>query len=165
MHILISGPIDEEVLSKLIEAYNKLEEEGTGQLHIMFESAGGQTDVGEAIIELINRYKDVTTITFYGMVASMGFQIAACVRCVRKVLDTAYAICHLSRWQTQILEGGKALDDFSRFKEKKMKRILASSVEFYEGLGFKEDEITEMKTGKDVFIDAPRLQKMLKNPK
>lgn len=161
MNILLKGPVDETMLTELVKAYNELEEKG-GQLHIFFTSEGGEVTTGEAIIELINRYAQATSFTVCGVIASMGFVITAKVACVKSILDSSFGILHFSRWGTQILEGGKALDDFARFKEKKMKKQLNKSIEFYEGLGLKEDELEAMKKGEDIFVDADRLKKLLK---
>jgi ATP-dependent protease ClpP protease subunit len=161
MNIVLEGPINADSLTELVKAYNDLEEKG-GQLHIFFNSEGGEVTSGEAMVELINRYAEVSTLTIYGLIASMGFVIAAKTKCKKIVLDTAYAIVHLSRWTTRILEGGKPLDEFARFQEKNMKKTLGKSTKFYEELGFNEDELTELKAGKDLFLDSTRLKKIIK---
>ncbi len=161
MNLLLKGAVDDEMLDKLVKAYNDIEEKG-GPLHIFFDSEGGSVTTGEAIIELINRYAQVTTFTVSGMIASMGFIIFAKISCIKTMLDSSFAILHLARWGTQILEGGKPLDDFSKFKEMQMRRGLKKTIEFYELLGLKEDEIELMRAGKDLHFDAVRVRKMLK---
>lgn len=161
MNILLKGGVDDEMLDKLTKAYNEIEEKG-GPLHIFFASEGGDVTTGEAIIELINRYTQATTFTVCGMIASMGFVIFAKVNCIKSILDNSFAILHLARWGTQILEGGKPLDDFSKFKEIQMRKGLKKTIEFYEGLGLKEEEVQAMKEGKDLFLDAFRVRKMFR---
>ncbi len=161
MNIIINDGIGERTLQNLADAYNDLEEKG-GSLNIFLESQGGSVAHGEAMIELINRYAQGTTLTAFGLIASMGFKIFAEAQCQKKVLDSAYAICHLSRWNSEVLEGCVAADDFAKFKERKMKKILNKSLKFYEELGFKEEELTCMKQGKDVHLDSDRLKKMFK---
>ena len=161
MNAILSNEVDEEMLENLVKTYNELEEKG-GNLHIFLASQGGDVTIGEAIIELINRYQPVTTVTAYGVLASMGFKIFADVKCVKTVLNSAFAIVHLSRWGTQILEGGKPLDDFARFKEANMKKGLKKSLTYYANLGFSEKEVDDLKQGKDLFLDSDRLKKMFK---
>lgn len=162
MNLVIEEEISSDTLKKLAEAYNELETRPTPVLHIFFSSGGGDSTAGEAIIELINRYKEITTLTVYSFIQSMAFDIFFKVKCQRVILSTTIGMAHLHRWSTNVKDGGTNLDYFDDFKKEVMKANLKPRIAFYKELGLREDEIQWITDGEDLFLDAKRLEKMLK---
>lgn len=161
MNLSISEGINHDTFEKLVTAYNDLEEKGGQQMHIFLTSPGGDSMLGEAMIELINRYQTVTTLTAYSFIQSMGFDIFFKVQCPRVVLPSTVGMIHLHRWTIDIKDGGSDLDYFDTFKKNHMKKLLQPRIEFYRNLGITEKEIEWILGGDDLFVEASRIEKML----
>lgn len=161
MILLLEGNIDEAMLQKLIDAYNMLDEKG-GRLDIIFHSGGGEVETGYAIIDLINLNATRTTLTAFLRIGSMATNIFFETICPRKITRGTRGMFHLRSWDHTIVEGGNSRDKYEAWRAKLMKTSLKSTIIFYKSLGITEEEIEQIISGEDLFVDEKRLEKMLK---
>lgn len=166
MILNLKDDINEGMLQLLIDAYNKLEFTGTGELErltIYFSSNGGENTSTAAIIDLINKNKDITTIIAYENLLSNGFRLFYAVECDRELLDTTIGMYHLTRNEgVRLYEGLKDQNhSYDLFVKKKLNNFnyLNSTHKLVE---FTEEELQEIKNHNDMWFDYKRLKQMLK---
>lgn len=76
--IMLCGPINDETATETIAQLEYLDQNGTDDIKLYINSAGGSVSSGMAIVDAMNRCKcDVATICT-GMAASMGAFILSC---------------------------------------------------------------------------------------
>lgn len=160
MLINLSGDVDYEMLNQLIKAINTLKQEET--LNIYFTaSSGGQVDVAEAIIDLVNENNDRVKITFYGEVFSAGMMIFFKSKCTKKLLPDTTGMYHYSWQAVNISEGGKATDAYDIFALKEMKKSKLRTLQYLTTTKLTEKEIKQIKLGKDLYISHERMLELL----
>lgn len=150
MIISITGEVGPDTLEGLIKAYNDITEKDT--LEIYLNSLGGSVASAEAIIHLINKNNDRTTIIAYGEISSAAFDIFFRATCDKFILRDTYSRIH-NIVNTQ---------DFEKMPIPWVKEYNEASAKFFEKLGIKKSEILKIKKGQEVYLTFDRLIEMLR---
>jgi len=166
MILNLKGEINEDMLQLLIDGYNKLEFLGTGELEkliIYFSSGGGENASTTAILNLINRNKDITTFIAYENLLSNGFRLFYAIKCNKELLESTIGMYHLTRNDSmRLYEGLKDQNhSYDAFVKKKLGNFnyLNST---HELVNFTDEELEGMKNHNDLWFDYKRLKQMLK---
>lgn len=161
MILILNDEMNNAMLEKLAAAYNELNEKQLPVLQLFLSSPGGETNIGAAMRELINRHSERTIVTAYSYIESAAFDLFFKVGCARVILPTTIGTAHISRWCVIKGEGGIDLDRREAFKTSHLRSTINERVEFFKALGMTDNEISLMKRGEDIYLDSKRLQKML----
>lgn len=162
MIIGITGEVNNDSFEKLVKAYNELKEKE--DLEIYLNSEGGYTDYAEAIIDIINTHREVTSMVGYGELLSAGFDIFFRSLCEKSLLRGTLGMAHLSRVETSItIKSGKTQDEHEAGYKKWSKKDKIERLLFYEKLGMTQSELLKIKSGKEVYFDFDRLAELLKH--
>lgn len=161
MILIINDDITHKTLEDLANAYNQLDEKQISILQIFLTSNGGETHVGEAMAEIINRNASRTLLTIHSFIESAAFDLFFSVNCARLILPTAIGTAHISRWAVVTGEGGIMMDDREAFKVKSLKTTLKTRLDLFKSIGMTDDELERIKNGDDLYFDAKRLNTML----
>ena len=159
MELILEGDVDSLMLKTLIDAYNDLPSGDV--LNIYFSSPGGNITTGEAIINLINRRANATTLTAFFGLESCAFNIFFKSKCYREILPSVIGMIHLTTWGGSIKEG-LVTEPRTEFIKKEMKRSLAINTNFFRELGVSEEELLKYKKGEEVYFNDEQLKRMLK---
>lgn len=156
----ISGAIDQDAFGKIIKAYNDLSPDG--ELQIYINSSGGDPEIGDAIVDLINNNSEITTLIGYGKLCSACFDLYFKTRCTKRLLNGTIGMAHLSRveMETFTITDNKERMEADVYKkwwnEDKNKRL-----KFYEEIGLEKKEILKIKKRGDVYFQHNRLLELL----
>lgn len=158
MIINLSGEVGYGMFNELIKAVSGLKE----NLHIYFTTAdGGQTDVAEGMVDLINKNKDMIEICFYGEVFSAGMMIFLKTECRKCVLPDTTGMYHYAWQEVTITEGGKPSAAYDIFCMKEMKKAKLRTIEYLKTTKLTEKEIKYVKTGKDLYLSHERMLELI----
>lgn len=162
MVLVLDERITAESLKKLAEAYNQSLPKGEF-LDIYISTEGGEMPTAEAMVNMINRYQALTTLTAFREICSAGIDIFYKAECAKEIVEGTIGMIHSGRWNVNISDGGHVADEYDEFKKASMKKGAKDRIEFFKSLGFKEEEINRITVDKkDLWIDTARLEKMLK---
>lgn len=159
--ININETLSGAVLDKLIKFYNKRHNDADCTIYI--STSGGCTLATEAIIDLINRYKSITTIIAYGKLFSSGFDVFFRTSCKKILLPSSVGMYHLSSLELTYNENGKPnyksdVQDLKYIKAQKERTMSVAT-----SLNFTEKESKKLSKGKDVYFQYNRLKELLEN--
>lgn len=160
MIIDITGAITQEAFGRIVDSYNELQQEDF--IDIYLNSTGGETDFGDAILDIINKNSGVTTLTAYGKICSSAFDIFYKAKCSKRLLDGTIGMAHLSRIEMENLtvtdsrERGEVTFYRKWWAGDKKKRL-----QFYEELGMETKELSRIKKGENVYFQYNRLLELL----
>ena len=160
MTIHINGKVNDEMLEKFIQMYNA----ESSEYIVYFSSSGGSTDTATAIIDLINRHSEKTTLICYWQILSAGFKIFYESVCNREITNNSIGMWHFGESDLTIDDRGKMpyIQDVLILKRNKTigyNNTLGLALK----LGFNDAEIRRLKKGKDVYLLADRLNTFLNN--
>jgi len=158
----IRGNVDNEMLEKFIQMYNT----ESSEYIVYFSSAGGSCDTANAIVHLINKNAEKTTIICYWQILSAGFKIFYESKCKREITENSIGMWHLGMSDLTIDDSGKMpyIQDVLILKRNKTIGY-NNTLELALKLGFNDAEIKRLKKGKDVYLLADRLNKFLESQK
>lgn len=159
MILNLSGEVNYETLNQLVRGLNELRV--GDNLHIYFTTEGGQVDVAESVIDIVNKNKDKIEIIFYGEVFSAGMYIFLKADCQKWVLPDTTGMYHYSWQEVTIKEGGKPSSAYDIFAMKEMKRAKTRTVEYLKTTKLTDKEVNSIKAGKDVYFSYERMLALL----
>lgn len=158
----ISGIIDQEAFSKITRAYNELEL--SEPLIIYLNSQGGDPDIADAIVDVINSSDgpNPTILIAYGKIFSAAFDLFYKAQCTKRLLDGTIGMAHLSEIEMDSFIVTDTKDTISAstlrkwWAEDKKKRL-----SFYEKMGIEKKDLMKIKKGEDVYFQHERLLELL----
>lgn len=160
MILHLSGDIDYKTMDSLVNAMNNLKSEDN--LHIYFTCPeGGLTDVGEAVIDFINKNHSRIGMTYYGEIFSAGMVIFLKTKCLKFLLPDTRGMFHFAWQEVTITEGGKPTPGYDAFSMKEMKKSKQRSLEYLKTTKLSTKEINDIKKGKDVYFPYERLLELI----
>lgn len=160
MILHLSGDVDYEMFNNLTKSFNMLKDEE--RLYIYFTCPqGGMTDVGEALVDFVNKNKDSIDIFFYGELFSTGMIIFLATDCQKEILKDTRGMYHFAWQEININQTGKPTEDYDIFSMKEMKRSKAQTIEFLKNTKLSDKELTLIKKGKDVYFSYDRMRELI----
>lgn len=159
MILNLSGEVNYEMLNQLVRSLNDLRQ--GDRLHIYFTTDGGQVDVAESIIDMVNKNKEYIGITFYGEVFSSGMYIFLKATCEKWILPDTTGMYHYSWQEVTIKEGGKPSSSYDIFCMKEMKKAKNRTIEYLKTTKLTDKEINAIRAGKDVYFSYERMLALL----
>ncbi len=163
MIIYLDGDVEDDMLNRLIEAYNniKIAAIPNDNLVIYLSSCGGSTAIGSAIVHLINLNNDITSIVAVEGIQSAALDIFLKSDCKKEVLDGAWGMVHLAYSTIRIIEGGSPKADMDIFWNKEMKLSKTKTIKQLKSFPFNADELAQISEGKDVYLSNKRLRELV----
>lgn len=164
MIITLEGTVDSTMFNKLINSYNLLREDAEKDLEmiIYLSSCGGNSYIANAIIDLINKHAQCTTLIAASHILSAAFSIFFQTKCLKQIVPATIGMDHLAKIDSQITEGGTIMGAEDQFSLKVMRRSKKESLSFYESIGMKQEWIDDILDGRDVYFTTKELETMLK---
>lgn len=156
----ICDHITQQTLDSIIEVYNSLEK--TDELIIYLNSSGGDYNAMEAILDLINNNKEITTLIGYGCLFSSAFELFFSVTCKKRLIGGCTGMYHQSVIDITVNEQWKT--EFQSDKSKKlymMGYMHSKTLETCNRLKMSDSEIKSIKNGKDLYFDPIRMHNFL----
>lgn len=160
MVLHLYNEVDHNLLGILVNALNLLKSEEILTIYFTCPS-GGYTDVGEAIIDLININKDKINLILYGEIFSTGMLIFLKTKCSKKLLPDTRGMYHFSWQGINMNEAGKPITSYDEFSLIEMKKSKIRSLEFIKSFSFNEKEKKAIKQGQDVYLSYDRMKELL----
>jgi ATP-dependent protease ClpP protease subunit len=161
MRLLLSGEINEDLFTKLIDFYNSLGEE---KAEIYLNSIGGARDYVEPMVDVINENKEHTVVIGFGQLMSSAFDIFFLINSRKIILDGTIGMTHLS--SICLSQDVKLVKDFKIETAEYLKDLeYDNAVKFklYKSIGLTKTELNRIKKGEDVYFQYDRLSDLLKN--
>ena len=160
MILNICGEVNYEMFTSLTKAYTSLVKGDI--LYIYFSSPeGGSTDAAEAVIDIINTNKELTSLIFYGENYSSGMHIFLKTICSKRILRDTRGMYHFS-WQEMIIsEGGKPSSDYDKFSLKEMKNSLIKTIAYLKTTKLTEKEIKIISKSKEMYFTYDRMLELI----
>lgn len=161
MILHLNGVINQDLLEKLIDAYNALPPETTLEIYLCSE--GGENSTAAAMIDLINEHSDITVVKAYNLLASNGFKLFYEVTCEKYILPETIGMYHLTKHPSLAhYEGNtKHNADYDEFIKKGLNNYSYMN-QVKNLVNFTEAELKNIKLNYDVWFDTKRLMTMLK---
>lgn len=162
MILSINTEINNEVLDRLVRTYNELKE--NEKLEVYFSSEGGDVEIGEAIIDLINEHADITSVVGYGTISSAAFDIFFRITCPKSILISTLGMAHSMRVELDKYDLSSKTDQ-QEFKAQKewAKEHEKYRLDVYEKIGLNKKELTDIKKGNDVYFQFNRMIELVKH--
>lgn len=159
MVIGITGSIETDNLDKLMAAYNECPDKM--EIYLNCEN-GGDPDIAEAIIHIVNKNKEKTTIIGYGRLFSAAFDLFYKTTCNRLLLPGSIGMVHLSRVEISSLSVANETDKSeANIYKKWFNEDKKSRLKFYEELGLGKTYISKIKKGQDVYLQYDKLLELM----
>lgn len=160
MILHLAGEVDYNMMDTLIKAFTSLTMGDS--LHIYFTCPeGGLSDVAVALIDFINKNKEVIGITFYGELFSCGMVIFLSTQCDKWVLNDTRGMYHFAWQEMNISEGGKPSSAYDIFSMSEMKKCKEKTIDFLKTTKLNEKEISNIKKGRDTYFTHVRMLELL----
>lgn len=158
MNIIIDSEIDEESVKAFVEEVNMTEDKT--QIVVYLNSIGGDPTLVPLLRDVMERYQ--VKLIACSRVFSSALDLFLTTNTPREVLDHTESLFHRS-----IIQGMKIDKDCNVLVEKKLKKIWKETV-WAKGLPeifleLSEQELKQVKNGKDLYFSADELRKALKN--
>lgn len=160
MILNINESISNAVTDKIINSLNQLKP--GEKLFIYLCTEGGDVEVAESIVHIINNNVDIIEMVGYGKLYSAGFNIFFRCLCHKIILHGTVGMCHYSYIAVNLNENGTVSDKADRMNKMWLKNQRQYTIEFCKNLNMTEKEITEIKKGGDVYFLFNRMQDFLK---
>lgn len=157
--VLLSGDVDERMVSVLEDAYREEREEYI----IYLQSEGGSVWLSDYIIDMINIHKEKTTLVILGFLASSAVNIFLESECKKVIKDSAYLMIHkmyIKAYITGVKNNDEDGNVISQELEKQNKQMLNKYISSFK---LNELEINKFKRGEDIYISSKRMKKLFKN--
>ena len=161
MIVYLNGDIAQETIDKLAEALNKLGKNKT--LKIYLNTNGGDANIMEAILQVIDDNKDRVELIGSGFLFSAGFNIFFRATCKRRLVPDTVGMAHFIWTDAEIDQTGRAKSAFGKFQLKEMKRSKKAYIEFFKELGLTSTEINDIKKGNEHYFTQERMKELLNN--
>jgi len=164
MQILnIVGDIDEDMIYCFTEDYNKLKLDQPVTIYL--NTGGGDTSIGDAIIDIINTSPFDITLVAAGYIYSAGFDIFFSSNCKKRILPGTLGMIHFSYAMVDINENGQTSTPHAKFLISEMKNSKANTVERLRELGLTPTELKKVNSNADCFFTTQRLNELLDGQK
>lgn len=155
-----NGDITNDKFQKLIDTLDLLKVKEV--MIIYLNSDGGDAEVMEALIHVINNNADRLSLIGYGKLYSAAFDVFFQARCQRDVLRGTVGMCHHMRIGMEISKSNEYHGEDKANKDLIMLQRLHAQ-KMMKDMGMKNTEILRINKGEDVYFQTPRLLQFLKN--
>jgi len=156
--ILFDDKIEIETIRKLID---DIESKDDNEITIYFTTSGGQSFVGDIIIDYFNTTKREITLIGLWMINSAGFLIFfKSTGLKERRFINAHSVLHLMNRDTNIVES-KDKDQYEYFLNKQLENDNKELIEFYRSVGVSEKYINKINKFWDVYLDNNELNELL----
>lgn len=125
-------------------------------------SEGGEVDSAEAVIHIINNNLDIIEMVSYGNIESAGFIVFFKSKCHRIILPGCMGMFHQTNVKVEINESSTSYDARTKADKEWMKIQKEQTLKLCKELHMTDKEMLDIKRGKDVYFQYPRMQEMLK---
>lgn len=105
MILKLEGEINDDMLDKLIDAYNILPD--GDNIDIYFSSMGGDERIMSVILHLINLNCDKTVLYAYDTIASSAFELFFMVNCKKQYIGGVIGMYHMASASLDYNENGQ----------------------------------------------------------
>jgi hypothetical protein len=163
MILVIDKKIDIETLHSVVDFYNQINSSSDkDDATIYLKCSGGNYGEMLAVIDIINKNKDKTTLIAYHCIASAGFELFYSAQCERIILNACLGMYHLGSTDITFNTNNKPSypSDKATYQLHK-DYYLPFTMSFCDYLGFTEKEKRIIKKGDDVYFKTDRLRDFL----
>lgn len=158
MIVTIEGNVGPKMLSKITNALSDITK--GDNLVLYFSSEGGCADTSTAIVDVINKNKDIVSLIFYGQLFSAGMQIFLFTECYKEILEGTRGMYHFA-WQSMMIsEHGRPTSDYDLFSMREMKETKDENINKLKNK-LTAKEIQSISKGKDVYFSYKRMKELL----
>ena len=157
--IYFIGEITNTSTQDFIKQFNSIDK--TIPFNIYINSEGGDIAHADVIIDLINQYSELITLTAVGQISSAAFNIFFFTNCKKQVLPQTIGMCHSSWTSVYFNETGKPITEFDKLVVQEMKRAQSVNLDKLKDLGLTPTELKKVKAGKDCYFTDIRLKELL----
>jgi ATP-dependent protease ClpP protease subunit len=162
MILKLTGDIDEQALSNVIESYNNLPQDDI--LDIYLKSRGGEYGYMEAIIDLIEKNKEKTYLNAFYEIGSCAFELFYSVTCTRNIIGGCIGMYHQAYIPLDINERKRPRDSEDKTRLDYMKTYMHDvTTNLCNNIGMSILEINKIRTDTDVWFSNERLWEFLAN--
>lgn len=162
MILRLNGTIDDDMLSKLIDFYNEVGKEENKSAIIYFSSNGGSCVSSDAMIDLINYHKDITTLVGYNALFSSAFDLFFNTECKHKFAGGVIGMYHQAETGININEMGRTISDEDKVKKDYVTIYCKDKTnQMMLKLKFVTNIKDKIKKGKDVWFTTLQMENFL----
>lgn len=160
MIINLYGPVDDMMVSRLIEGLNNKED----SIHYIYlKTEGGDLACQDAIVHLLSENADRCILIGYGYLFSAGFNIFFKSECPKALLPDTIGMAHFAASFLRITETGKPnMSGPDAFYLKNLKITKTTTMKFFKSLAFTQQELKEVSDGKEVWFTTKRMNELFK---
>jgi hypothetical protein len=160
MILSLRGSINEEMLDKVINAYNNISEKE--RLTIYLNSTGGNVSISDTITNIINQNSTKTFLIAYGTIYSSAFKLFFEADCPKSLAPTCIGMFHQSTMPIVMNENFKpSFAEDHCFNKLLTNFCKPETIRFCEYLEFTAKELQKIKRDEDVYFLPDRLQEFL----
>lgn len=155
----IDEDLDDEIENRLLEVLNGLEEKDT--LTLWITSRGGNSDIGNNLIDLIQNDDRIVKVKFYWQVSSVAFRIMINTPLYKRVInDDVWSIIHCQTRSSDYRDRLKE-DYHTEFLHHIMNVANNRFGERLIDIGISKDEIeTKFLKGEDIYLTYEDIMKL-----
>lgn len=156
----IAGDIDQELMHEMSEFYNELTPED--KVYVFLCSDGGSSYSKEAILNILEIYKDNTTLIGYGCLASAAFELFMDYTGERQLTSTCCGMYHRAKTTIALSSNGRARAEEDIFGQKEIKRVHWAYAEaLMSRLEMKPADRKKIASGRDVYFTHEEMKNFL----
>ena len=160
----INGDIDEELMHEFSEFYNGLVE--GDKVFVFLCSDGGSSFAKEAILGILEIYKDITTLIGYGCLASAAFELMFEYTGNREMTATCCGMYHRAAGKIVLSSTGKPKAAEDVFAQKEINRThWPSAMLLMEHVHMDKRDIKKISKGEDVYFTHEQMKSFLETSK
>ncbi len=160
----IAGDIDQELMHEFSEFYNGLAE--GDKVFVFLCSDGGMSSYKEAILGMMEIYKDITCLVGYGCLSSAAFELFFDYTGARELTGTCCGMYHRATTSIVTDSSGKPKGTESIFSQKEIKRThWAYAQGLMAHIGIEYKDINKITSGADVYFTCEQMKYFLETSK
>lgn len=161
MILKLTGDINEEMLDKVIEAYNDLPEDGI--LYIYLRSRGGDFLFMQPILNIINLKANNTRLIGFCELGSCAFELFFRAACKKYLLNGCIGMYHQSTFPIETNERNKPHDAEDKIRYDYMENFARNNtMSLCDDLHFTKYEIERIDEGVDYWFSVDRMNEFMK---
>lgn len=157
-----SGGVDLELFDKIIAGYNSLQMDNE-KVFIYFRSGGGDSDIGKAITDFINRDPQAFHIVAYGEIMSAAWYIFFLCKCTKELLIGCTGMVHKDFYTNMPMTVDLKVTHYEKEQTSWKQAILDLRLRpaALKKIGLNNKELADYKDGKDVSFMYKRMKEFL----
>lgn len=160
----IAGDIDQELMHEFSEFYNGLAE--GDKVFVFLSSDGGMSSYKEAILGMLEIYKNITCLVGYGCLSSAAFELFFDYTGERELTGTCCGMYHRATTSIVTDSSGKPKGTESLFSQKEIKRThWAYALRMMASIDMSIPDIKKVEKGQDVYFTHEQMKSFLETSK